>query len=89
MICQEREILFLRHKPPTRTHPAQATAWFYFIFAALNSLISFPKGADRALPPEPRQKVRGNRQKYSEQNRNRAVRRSSYRMANPDQQEDY
>jgi hypothetical protein len=26
MICQEREVLFLRHKPPHPDSPAQATA---------------------------------------------------------------
>jgi hypothetical protein len=43
MICQEREVLFLRHNPPTRDSPSpRQQRGLYFIFGAVNSLISLP-----------------------------------------------
>jgi hypothetical protein len=43
---------------------------------------------DFELRPKPRQKIRANRQQYSEEGRNGAVWRSAQRMSDPHQQKD-
>jgi hypothetical protein len=41
LICQEREVLFLRHKPPHPDSPSPGNSvGLYLIFGAVNSLIS-------------------------------------------------
>ena len=60
MICQEREVLFLRHKPPHPDSPSPGNSvGLYLIFGAVNSLISCLQVRSAVNPPPAFSRGRG------------------------------